>query len=64
MDSLLNIQEAARYVSLSVSSLAKFRVYGGGPKYVRLSPRSIRYRKSDLDEWVAARMHANTTEYR
>jgi excisionase family DNA binding protein len=43
--------EAARYLRSSKSTLAKLRVYGGGPTFCRLG-RAIRYRQSDLDEFM------------
>ena len=48
----LTAQEAAQYLRSSTSTLAKFRVYGGGPTFCRLD-RAIRYRRSDLDEFMA-----------
>ncbi len=54
---------AAAYVGLSVSTLAKQRLRGDGPKFVRLSPRAIGYLQADLDEWVASRRCLSTSEY-
>ena len=46
--------EAAEYVGLSESMLAKMRCLGGGPVYLKLG-RAVRYRQDDLDEWLNAR---------
>jgi predicted DNA-binding transcriptional regulator AlpA len=54
---------AADYVGLSVSTLAKQRLRGDGPKFVRLSPRAIGYLQADLDEWVASKRCSSTSEY-
>jgi predicted DNA-binding transcriptional regulator AlpA len=54
---------AAAYVGLSVSTLAKQRLRGDGPKFVRLSPRAIGYLQGDLDEWLASRRCLSTSEY-
>jgi len=54
-------QEAARYLRLSASTLAKLRVYGGGPIYYRAG-RAIRYRQEDLDHWMATRRHSSTSD--
>jgi hypothetical protein len=43
--------EAADYLRSSTSTLAKRRLLGSGPAYVRIG-RAIRYRKSDLDFWM------------
>jgi len=44
-------REAAGYLKSSVSTLAKLRLYGGGPEYCRIG-RAIRYRRCDLDEFM------------
>jgi excisionase family DNA binding protein len=43
--------EAAEYLRSSTSTLAKRRLLGSGPTFVRIG-RAIRYRKSDLDRWM------------
>lgn len=60
---VLRPPEAAPYIGLSVSTLAKQRLRGDGPKFVRLSPRAIGYLPADLDEWVANRRCLSTSEY-
>lgn len=45
-------KEAAAYLRTSPSTLAKRRLYGTGPRYCRIG-RAIRYRKSDLDAFMA-----------
>jgi predicted DNA-binding transcriptional regulator AlpA len=54
---------AATYVGLSVSTLAKQRLRGDGPRFVRLSPRAIGYLQADLDEWLASKRCQSTSEY-
>ncbi|WP_422028812.1 helix-turn-helix transcriptional regulator [Roseovarius sp.] len=52
---LLPPRQAARYLGLSESTLAKLRsrhARGRGPRYSKLGG-SIRYRKTDLDAWIA-----------
>jgi predicted DNA-binding transcriptional regulator AlpA len=60
---LLRPPEAAPYIGLSVSTLAKQRLRGDGPKFVRLSPRAVGYLQADLDEWIASRRCLSTSEY-
>lgn len=51
----MSADEAAQYIGLSASYLAKLRMGTGpkaGPKFVRIGPRAIRYRRADLDEWM------------
>jgi predicted DNA-binding transcriptional regulator AlpA len=53
--------EAAAYLRVSTSSLAKKRVNGDGPKFVRWG-KAIRYRRDDLDAYMAARLVRSTSE--
>ncbi|WP_375762447.1 helix-turn-helix transcriptional regulator [Bradyrhizobium sp. B025] len=52
---------AADYLNTSTSTLAKRRLYGGGPKFSRIG-RAIRYAKADLDEFMALSAVSSTTE--
>ena len=51
---LLTPREAAAYLRVSKSYLDKLRVYGGGPRFLRLGRRKVLYRKSNLKAWLAA----------
>jgi len=62
-DDLLKPCEAARLLSVSEIWLKKLRLAGGGPRFVRLGVRLIRYKRSDLTEWVEARRFNNTAQY-
>lgn len=57
----LNPKQAAVYLGLSTSQLAKWRVYGGGPAYSKAS-RSVRYTRDELDAWMAARVRRSTSD--
>jgi len=43
-------------VGLTPASLAQLRYTAGGPKYVKLTAKAVRYRTADLDQWVAAKV--------
>jgi excisionase family DNA binding protein len=58
---LLNTAEAAKYLHLAVPTLEKLRVYGGGPRFVRLG-RAVRYRPADLDAWLESRVRTSTSD--
>lgn len=52
-------KEAAEYTGISESYLAKLRMGIGpveGPKFSRIGLRSVRYKRSDLDDWMASRV--------
>jgi excisionase family DNA binding protein len=51
-DLYLTPREAAAYIKSSTSTLAKRRLRGNEPKFSRIG-RAIRYRKLDLDEFMA-----------
>lgn len=56
--------EAARYTGISQAKLEKLRYTGKGCRYIRLgtSPTKaiVRYRKSDLDEWLSENLIITT----
>jgi excisionase family DNA binding protein len=60
-DQLLTTKEAADFLSLSHKTLEYFRVAGGGPRFVKLAPKAVRYRKADLDAWVEASARTSTS---
>jgi excisionase family DNA binding protein len=50
----LRAVEAAQYLRVSRSTLAKWRMSGGGPPHHRCGPRLVYYFKSEIDTWLAA----------
>lgn len=58
---LIKTTAAAAVLGLSAAKLAKFRCNGGGPKYVKLG-HAVRYRNSDLEEWVESKLAHNLPE--
>ena len=60
MDCLLNQKQAARVLGLSARTLERHRLAGTGPRYARLG-RLIRYRESDLAEWVHVSLRKSTS---
>lgn len=61
-DPLLDEEETAEYLGLSPRTLQGFRVRGGGPDYVKLGSRAVRYRLSDLEEYIEDRIQSSTSE--
>jgi predicted DNA-binding transcriptional regulator AlpA len=60
-DRLLTPKEAAAFLRLSVSFLAKARMRGDGPPYFKPG-RAVRYRESRLIEWLKSRSRLSTSE--
>jgi excisionase family DNA binding protein len=61
MDSLLNQKQAAQVLGISVRTLERHRVAGTGPRWARLG-RLVRYRESDLVEWIERNLRSSTSE--
>ena len=59
---MLTVLEAADYLRLSKRTLERLRCSGLGPKFVKCGCRSIRYRQSDLDDWISGRVVRSTSE--
>ena len=62
LDRLINENEAAIFVGYTIRALQNWRVRGGGPRFIKVSARSIRYRRRDLIEWAESHLVANTSE--
>lgn len=58
---LLNVQEAARFLGLSASTLNKLRLTGGGPRFMKLG-RRVLYDLRDLEEWACEHRRSHTSE--
>jgi predicted DNA-binding transcriptional regulator AlpA len=52
---VINAEAAAKYLSLSESTLKRWRVEGKGPAWIALDERRVGYDKRDLDDWLKAR---------
>jgi predicted DNA-binding transcriptional regulator AlpA len=61
-DQLLTEVEAAQALGYSPRALQNWRLRGGGPRYVKVSARSIRYRRRDLIDWIDRRTREHSSE--
>lgn len=59
---LVDERAAADFLGLSVRTLQGLRYRGGGPVFVRISGRCLRYRRVDLREWSDARVRRSTAD--
>jgi predicted DNA-binding transcriptional regulator AlpA len=62
MEALLTQREAASVLRLSERTLERLRVTGLGPQFLRCGGRAIRYRQSDLENWIGGRVVASTSQ--
>ena len=60
---MLRPQQAAEYVKLTTSTLAKMRLRGDGPTFSKAGPRIVVYDKRELDAWLQKRKFQNTSQY-
>ena len=60
---MLTTKQVAAWLGLSATTLEIWRTEGRGPPFVRLSPRMVRYRRSDVQAWLTERTHASTAAY-
>jgi hypothetical protein len=58
----LGSRDAARYCALGFSTLAKFRIKSGGPRYYKIGAKVL-YDSADLDAWLASKRAAHTSQY-
>ena len=60
--SLIPDTEAAEFIGLTPRFLEVRRQQGGGPKFVKVSARCIRYRRADLKQWADDLLRASTAD--
>jgi hypothetical protein len=49
---LLTERDVARVVNMSLASVRKWRLYGRGPRYIKINT-AVRYRPEDVNIWLA-----------
>ena len=57
---IMTVIEAAGYIRLAKTTLNKMRVAGTGPRYLKMG-KAVRYRRSDLDDWIGAKVVRSTS---
>lgn len=63
LNRLINETEAAAFLGYSIRALQNWRYRGGGPDFVQVSQRSVRYRRKDLMAWADRNTVSSTSEY-
>jgi hypothetical protein len=58
---LLTPKDAARMLKVSLSWLAKARMRGDGPPFIKVG-RAIRYTETSLQQWMKSRQRLSTSE--
>jgi predicted DNA-binding transcriptional regulator AlpA len=58
-ETLLNEEQVAQRLNVAVKTLQKWRVVGGGPRFVKLG-RCVRYSAVDLEDFITVRTVPHT----
>ncbi len=53
---------AAEFVHVVARTMQGWRQKGGGPRFVRVSARCVRYRRIDLKQWADERLRTSTSD--
>ncbi len=61
LPSRMRTPEAARYCGLAARSFEKFRLTGGGPRYIKIG-RAVIYDRADLDAWLDGHRRYSTSD--
>jgi len=60
---VMTTEEVARYLGVNKKTLDRMRGRGDGPRYLRLTSKIIRYRRTDIEEFLVARARSNTAQH-
>jgi predicted DNA-binding transcriptional regulator AlpA len=60
--SRISVGAAAAYTGLAESTLAKLRMTGSGPRFLKISARRVAYDTRDIDEWLATKRRVSTSD--
>jgi predicted DNA-binding transcriptional regulator AlpA len=61
LEPLLTVKDVSELTGRSVTTLEKDRLYGTGPRYVKLG-RHVRYRPEDIRAWLSERVRRSTSD--
>ncbi len=61
-EKLIDEKEAAEFLGFTRRAMQNWRFRGGGPPFIKLSERSVRYRVKDLIAWIDSRKRASTSD--
>jgi len=62
LDPLVTEKEVSLLLNLTPQCLQAWRQNGEGPPFIRISARCIRYRRSDVEAWIADGLCSSTSD--
>lgn len=60
---LASSKAVAEFIDSTPNALAKMRMEGTGPAFIRMGARNIKYRWTDVYAWLDANTHTTTDDY-
>ena len=61
-DQYLKAAQAAKLLSMSTATLARWRMHGLGPDYIKISATVVRYSRAAIERWLAERRTTSTSD--
>ncbi len=61
-NALINEKAAGDFLRLTARTMQTMRQRGGGPQYIAISARCIRYRRCGLKAWADERVRTSTSD--
>jgi hypothetical protein len=62
-DELLTTEQVAKWLDVSIQFLEIARNRGTGPRFIRIGPKKIMYRRDAVRAWLKKREYQCTKEY-
>ena len=62
MEQLLNTKQAAEILGISAAFLERDRWAGARVKFIKIGSRTVRYRLSDLENYVESQVRKSTSD--
>lgn len=58
---VFGVEATSKYLGISTSTLAKWRMAGSGPKFIKAG-RRVLYREQDIEDWLSLSVHRSTSD--
>ncbi|MGE0184034.1 MAG: helix-turn-helix transcriptional regulator [Parvularculaceae bacterium] len=62
LEEAVNTRAASRLTGVPVTTLETWRSRGGGPKFLKLGAKTVRYQRRELLKWMTRQQRANTAD--
>lgn len=61
---LMTPQEVSQWTGLSIGALAQLRYKARGPEFVKLTPKTVRYVREQVQAWIDSQMRTQSRSSR